>query len=381
MLSVVETGSRPSGGASSDLFGMPSLGGENVKLDGSLDLGSVRYVTSDFFSSMSSGHLKPLDVLVNKDGAQTGKVAMYCGEFPQAAINEHLYLLRGTSEIRQDYLFRVLLTRNVQRALQSFITGSAQPGLNKRFTNVLIPVPSIENQKMISEILGDLDEIIRSIEHTIVKYQEVHDGLAEDLIGSRYYEAIANLGGYVKLDTRQINPGEFPTELFAHYSIPAFDSFEGPHIEYGEQVESGKFLLAQPAVLVSKLNPRKMRVQIFDYLNSLRSIASTEFMIYVPHVDDLDLRYLYHLLSSSQFARRLQAVATGTTNSHVRVKPLETLGWPVWVPSLPEQRRIARILDDIGDTIHANSKQLEKLRRLRTGLTADLLSGKVRVEA
>ena len=378
VLSVIETGSRPSGGANSDTFGMPSLGGENITLDGSLDLESVRYVTSDFFSSMRSGHLKPLDVLINKDGAQTGKVAIYCGEFPQAAINEHLYLLRGTDEIRQDYLFRVLRSRNVSRAIQSFITGSAQPGLNRKFTNVLIPVPSLENQRVISEILEDLDEASRSIEKVITKYQEIHDGVAEDLIGSKYYDATANLGRYVKLDTRQINPREFTTELFAHYSIPAFDSVGGPHIEYGEQIESGKIVLSEPALLVSKLNPRKMRVQIFDRFNSIRSIASTEFMVYVPHVDDLDLRYLYHLLSGYHFARRLQAVATGTTNSHVRVKPSETLGWPVWVPSLSEQRRISRILDDIDETIQANRRQLEKLQQLRAGLAADLFSGKVR---
>lgn len=185
VLSVIEAGSRPSGGANSDTFGMPSLGGENITLDGSLDLDTVRYVTSDFFSSMRSGHLKPLDVLINKDGAQTGKVAIYCGEFPQAAINEHLYLLRGTNEIRQDYLYRVLLSENTQRAIRSFITGSAQPGLNRRFVSILIPVPPLEEQRQIARILDDTDETIQANRRQLEKLRQLRAGLADDLFSGR----------------------------------------------------------------------------------------------------------------------------------------------------------------------------------------------------
>ena len=263
--------------------------------------------------------------------------------------------------------------------LESMDSSTGVPGLNRNDAyHILVSVPPLKEQRQISKVFDDVDKVIQSTEDIIVKYQEVHDGMAEDLIGSKYCDATANLGCYVKLAAQQINPREFTTELFAHYSIPAFDSVGGPYIEYGEQIGSGKIALSESALLVSKLNPRKMRVQIFARLNSIRSIASTEFMVYVPHVDDLDLHYLYHLLSSHRFARRLQAVATGTTNSHVRVKPSETLGWPVWVPSLSEQRRIARILDGIDDTTQANRRQLEKLRQLRSGLAADLFSGKVR---
>lgn len=185
VLSVIETGSRPTGGASSDTFGVPSLGGENITLNGSLDLESVRYVTSDFFSSMRSGHLKPLDVLINKDGAQTGKVAMYRGEFAQAAINEHLYLLRGTNDVRQDYLYRVLLSEDAQRVIRSFITGSAQPGLNRRFINVLIPVPSLQEQRRIARILDDADETIQANRRQLEKLRQLRAGLAADLFSGK----------------------------------------------------------------------------------------------------------------------------------------------------------------------------------------------------
>ncbi len=182
------------------------------------------------------------------------------------------------------------------------------------------------------------------------------------------------LGDCVRLDTYQIYPAEFPMESFCHYSIPAFDSIGGPVVSNGAQIESGKFELRQSAVLVSKLNPRKLRVQVFTPSGGMRSVASTEFMVYTGLRQDLDLRYLYHLLSSSGFARRLQAVAMGTTNSHIRVKPSETLGWPVWIPPLEDQQKIAETLDEIDEAIKSTERIISKYEDVRNGLTSELLN-------
>jgi len=162
-------------------------------------------------------------------------------------------------------------------------------------------------------------------------------------------------------------------EAFCHYSIPAFDLVRGPIVQYGAQIESGKFELRRPAVLVSKLNPRKLRVQVFAPSSGMRSVASTEFMVYTDLRSDVDLRYLYHLLSSGKFARRLQAAAMGTTNSHIRVKPSETLGWPVQILPLEDQRRIAKTLDEIDEVIRFTKDIIVKYEDIRTGLALDIL--------
>ena len=185
--------------------------------------------------------------------------------------------------------------------------------------------------------------------------------------------ATKDLGSIVQILTRQITPAAYPDETFEHYSLPAFDATGGSVAEEGRSIESGKFILTQPAVLVSKLNPRKMRVQISKSGGGRRAVASTEFIVYVPRSERVDLHYLCHALSSDQFAQRLQAVATGTTNSHVRVKPSGTLRWSIQVPPLEEQRRIAEILDTTDETIQATERVIAKLRRQGEGLEARLL--------
>ena len=361
VLSVVETGSRPSGGASSDTFGMPSLGGENITLEGSLDLESVRYISSDFFSSMRSGHLKPSDVLINKDGAQTGKVAIYCGEFQEAAINEHLYLLRGSNEVRQDYLYRVLLSENTQRAIRSFITGSAQPGLNRRFVDILIPIPSLDKQKIIVETLQNLDEVIQFTEDIIVKYEGVRVGFASDLlnIGVTY-------GGASEWRDECL---ENLVSLEYGSALGAEDRTGRGFPVYGSNGVVGHHeaaLVTGPGVIVG----RKGSVGVVQWSDEDFWPIDTTYWVN-PKVD-LNLRWMYECL-------RLIGLESMDSSTGVpglnRNDAYECL---VPVPPLKEQRRIARILDDIDNTILANRRWLEKLRQLRAGLAADLFSGKLR---
>lgn len=184
----------------------------------------------------------------------------------------------------------------------------------------------------------------------------------------------ALLDTYVRLRTTQVNPLEYPTEKFEHYSIPNLDETGNSRVELGSMIESGKFLLGGPAVLVSKLNPRKMRVFSFHGSSNQRAVASTEFMVFeARHDAAVDLGFLAHLLNGETFARRLQSVATGTTNSHVRVRPNETLRWRVQVPPLEEQRRIAEILDTIDETIQATERVIAKLWLAHHGVVRAIL--------
>ena len=49
------------------------------------------------------------------------------------------------------------------------------------------------------------------------------------------------------------------------------------------------------------------------------------------------------------------------------------------MPGLDEQLEIASILSDLDDDIAASSANLAKLRRLKTGMMQQLLTGKIRL--
>ena len=172
-----------------------------------------------------------------------------------------------------------------------------------------------------------------------------------------------------------INPYQFPKEKFYHHSIPAYDLHGGPELQRGQAIESNKTLIESPSVLVSKLNPRKNRVGFaIPGRDECRHCCSTEFIAYTPISENTELRFYKWYFQCEEFRSRLTRVATGTTNSHVRVTPYDTLAWPIPEPTIEEQRAIATVLDTMDEVIRRTEAVLAKLRQVKAGMLHDLLT-------
>jgi type I restriction enzyme S subunit len=183
------------------------------------------------------------------------------------------------------------------------------------------------------------------------------------------------LGDLFALETTPVVPMATPQSEFLHFSLPAFDASGGPVLQFGREIESSKTSLTKKCVLVSKLNPRKPRVLVADPATEPNPCcASTEFMVYLPRTSEVSVSFYGWLLGTSGFQRRLEGVATGTTNSHVRARPLETLRWAVAFPPLSEQRRIVEILDTVDEAIRKTEQLIAKLKLVKQGLLHDLLT-------
>lgn len=181
------------------------------------------------------------------------------------------------------------------------------------------------------------------------------------------------LGEIFRINSDQLVPTASPKAEFVHYSIPAWDAIGGPAIELGSQIESNKIAISNPAVLVSKLNPRKPRV-IAVHNPSERTCCSTEFICYQPKLPAQDLSFWAAYLSSSDFAARLARIAVGSTNSHTRAAPKETLKW--YVPEVPpiQQQKLAQIFGTLQNAIHKTETIIAKLTATKQGLLHDLLT-------
>ena len=108
-LITCESGSRPKGGIKDEDYGEAiSLGGEQIGKDGSLELSKIPYVSFDFYEMSAKGKVQDNDILICKDGALTGKsclVDFSIFQSKEVMVNEHVYVLRGNSEMNQQFLF------------------------------------------------------------------------------------------------------------------------------------------------------------------------------------------------------------------------------------------------------------------------------------
>ena len=157
---LVEAGSRPKGGAT--LEGVISIGGEHIdNYSGFLNLSSPKFVSEEYFKQANRGIIRRNDLLICKDGALTGKVALVRNELNDnnAMINEHVFIVRCQDVDTQKYLFNFFLCSYGQSLLKENITGSAQGGLNSNnFKKIKIPLPPLDIQKNIVTECDKVDE-------------------------------------------------------------------------------------------------------------------------------------------------------------------------------------------------------------------------------
>jgi len=155
VLEALESGRREV--SDSDAFegGALSIGGEHIGWRGEWQLDNPRYVSRDFFAAMSSGRIRENDILLVKDGATIGKTAI-ATTLPahEAAVNEHVFLLRVSRENDPKYYFYFVQSPLSQEQIQLEVRGSAQPGLNSEFRNVVLaPRPPKAVQRSIADFL------------------------------------------------------------------------------------------------------------------------------------------------------------------------------------------------------------------------------------
>ncbi len=93
-----------------------------------------------------------------------------------------------------------------------------------------------------------------------------------------------------------------------------------------------------------------------------RGLAAVRFIGVLP-------RYGWHMLT--YWATNLRTVSQGSTFEAVGKRELQNL--QVFYPTLPEQRRIAEILDTADRAIGETEALISKLKQMKTGLMHDLL--------
>ncbi len=149
-------------------------------------------------------------------------------------------------------------------------------------------------------------------------------------------------------------------EVF-HYSIPVVQATGDGEFEEGDSIDSSKLVVSEEQVLVSKLNPRKGTVCIAGQKQCL-TVCSSEFVPLVPRA--VEIGYLYALVQSDPYRRRLESLVESATRSHQRVLPEHITKFTWAFPPIIEQTAIATFLDRETGKIDALVAEQEKLIEL-----------------
>jgi len=166
-----------------------------------------------------------------------------------------------------------------------------------------------------------------------------------------------------------IDPSKFPDEVFDLYSIPAFDQGESAVIP-GNQIGSAKQIVQTDDVMLSKIVPHIRRAWIVGKSKGYRTIASGEWIVF--RSKKFDNGYLRQVLVSDLFNKEFMGTVAGVGGSLLRARPAHVAKIKIPLPPLPEQRRIAAILDK-GEALRAKRRAaLAKLEQLAQSIFLEM---------
>lgn len=146
----------------------------NVTRQG-FDFNNNMFITEEKDNIMRKGKLKRGDIVFTSRGT-IGNVAYYNDTIPfgNVRINSGMVILRTRQEkVEQRYLYQLLKSNYQRERMQSYITGSAQPQLPiKNFCQIELPLPPIQIQCRIADILSAYDDLIENNQKQIKLLEE-----------------------------------------------------------------------------------------------------------------------------------------------------------------------------------------------------------------
>ena len=328
IISQLETGSRPSGGVGQNTEGALSLGGEHIdNSNGHLNLSTPKYVPLEYYNSANRGKIEKNDILLCKDGALTGKVAIVRDELDGkvAMINEHVFIIRCENIITQKYLFEFLYSSIGQSLLKSNITGSAQGGLNSsNLKNIKLPFPPSEVQQKIVAECAKVDKEYNTsriaIEENRHMIQQAFDNLQAVGVGRRLRLNQICTDIFAGGD----KPQEFSTTKTEDLNIPVYAN----GVENDGLVGyTNHYRVNQDAVTISARGTLG-----FACVRKEPFFPIVRLIVALPNQEVIKVEYLKYAVSAIDF------VNTGGSIPQLTVPNVEME--EIVVPSLEEQERI-----------------------------------------
>jgi len=295
--------------------------------------------------------------------------------------------------------------------LDKYAQGSTFRAVNKtHLENLEVEIPREKGeQRRIADVLDTVDAAIRETDAVIAKQEQVKTGLLQDLL-------TRGLDAEGRLRDPETNPEAFQEDekfgLFpkAWRMLPVNElgvwgggstprksnsDFWGGAVPWVSPKDMGEpavkrtedhvtrealsqtnLSVYRPGSVVVVFRSGVLR-HTFPVATLNQPFTVNQDMKVLTTQDAVDDRFAFHLLRWMGPLVLRRATKVGTT-----VESIDTtsfLSLPVGVPALSEQRRIADVLDKVDMDIRERKRVIVKLRYIKTSLTQDLLTGRVRV--
>ena len=380
LIEPLQSGSRPKGGVRNITEGVPSIGGEHLTRDGGFRTDNLRYVPQAFFEKMRRGQIRQGDILVVKDGATTGKIALVDAAFPYelAVVNEHVFICRPQQDCDSRFLFWYLFSPEGQERILANFQGSAQGGINQSFaSNTLVPNPDLGEQVRIANTIEQMFRSTRRARARIEPLDQLLEATREAVLTMAYQQAASDEDGQGVRPLSEVISGSLRNGYSArpiNFETPVrvltltattngtFDSSQYKYTDESFEPDS-EFWLQPDDIVVQRGNTREYVGVPAVYDGPARQFIYPDLMIRVRARDGIDPKYLCHMMSAHQARNFLREMATGSAGNMPKInqKTLSMLPIPLACQTIREA-----IADRVDGTFEVLSKVRSRLMRAQS---------------
>ena len=359
----------------------PVLGEEGVRLisainikGGRIDQDHLRFVPFELYDDWMPEKLRIGDVLLTSE-APLGEVA-YIGDDKPLCIGQRLFALRGCPElVHGRFLYYLIGFGDPHREMLERATGSTVGGIRlSELLKVTLELPSLSEQRAISDVLGALDDKIDSNQRKIAKAGELMhlEFLASTVSGSRkgsLGEVLTELRSKVGGDSASV---VVLSALAEGQLVVSDDHFK----KKVYSAEIGKYLKVPQWAFA--YNPSRINIGSIG-LNSSTTVGAVSPVYVVAQAQTSAVaRWVEQALRTGNVKDQIVAYSSGSVRQVLRYADFASIQLDI-----PSDEALSGFEDRtliLYELVDAATRETNSLLILRDTLLPELLSGRLRVK-
>jgi type I restriction enzyme S subunit len=337
-------------------------------------LSTELFITETGLENSSAKMVKKGDLLVALYGANSGDVAI---SKIDGAINQAILCFQ--SEYSNEFTCHFLSGKK-NWIVSKYVQGGQGNLSGEIVKSISLPFPSLPEQQKIASCLSSLDEVITAESQKLELYQQHKKGLLQNLFPQegetvpklrfKDFEESGEWEAKRLGEVCEINPSicKLPKE-FIYIDLESVENgqlLQRKKICIDNAPSRAQRLLRKSDIIFQMVRPYQrnnllFNLDDFNYVAStgyaqLRTLQSPEFLYYQLHTDF----FVFGVLEK----------CTGTNYPAINTAELTTI--EIFIPSLPEQQKIASCLSSLDDLINAQRQKIELLKQHKKGLLQGL---------
>lgn len=309
-----------------------------------------------------------------------------------------ILVLKSKQGLESNYLFAVVQSEPFLAFAENDAAGTKMPRTSwKRLETIELPIPPLNEQHRIAEILSSVDASIQATQAVIEQAERVKRGLMEELLtgglGSEAIERGEVTEGWnvkalsdvavVKGGKRMPKGAKFSEKPTAYPYIRVSDFANGSistkdiqYVSPEHQAQIARYTISKEDIYISIAGTLGVVGTVPDELDGAQ-LTENAAKISIQSASMIDREFLARVLQSSVGQSQI-GIKKGVGGGVPKLALFRIGEINLPIPPLQEQKRISEVLSSIDDFIAAQNSIVEQNQRTKRGLMDDLLTGKVR---